>query len=334
MIYGKNNSKPLNGYQKAVNEVAGRLAIANPQLLSNRAPDKPSSKSFSEIVAVLEKHLSPKPLVIAQRFRFHKRNQMEGENINTYVAELKKLSQHCQFGESLNDALRDRLVCGLITETIQKRLLSEADLTLSKAMNIAVAMETAAKDTLELRGKETEVNKLATKPAYQKYNRDTKPHCDRCNSNYHNSPECWSKDEKCRRCGKVGHIQRACRAKMNHPEDRTKKEQGSRVHQFNIDENDKDEEDGRSLVGSLEVHEVKGSNDGIIWITPKVDKEVIKMELDTGSAVTVLPAWKYKELWNDRPLKDTDVILRTYSGERIKPAGKATVQVEYGDQRK
>ncbi|KAK3731884.1 hypothetical protein QZH41_000659 [Actinostola sp. cb2023] len=146
--------------------------------------------------------------------------------------------------------------------------------------------------------------------------------------------QCWSKDEKCRRCGKVGHIQRACRAKMNHPEDRTKKEQGSRVHQFNIDENDKDEEDGRSLVGSLEVHEVKGSNDGIIWITPKVDKEVIKMELDTGSAVTALPAWKYKELWNDRPLKDTDVILRTYSGERIKPAGKATVQVEYGDQRK
>jgi len=39
MIYGKNNSKPLNGYQKAVNEVAGRLAIANPQLLSNRGND-------------------------------------------------------------------------------------------------------------------------------------------------------------------------------------------------------------------------------------------------------------------------------------------------------
>ena len=48
----------------------------------------------------------------------------------------------------MNVALRDRLVCGLHNELIQKRLLSEPDLPLVKASEIALAREAAAKDTL------------------------------------------------------------------------------------------------------------------------------------------------------------------------------------------
>ena len=119
------------------------------------APAKPSSLSFKAIVETLQKHLSPKPLLIAERFRFHRRNQLEGETVGTYVAELKKLSLYCEFGTNLNDALRDRLVCELHNELIQKRLLSEPDLSLAKASEITLAMEAAAKDTLELSLKST-----------------------------------------------------------------------------------------------------------------------------------------------------------------------------------
>jgi len=93
------------------------------------ASAKPSSLSFKTIVETLQKHLSPKPLLIAARFRFHKRNQPESETVSTYIAELKKLTLYCEFGASLNDALKDRLVCGLHNELIQKRLLSEPELT-------------------------------------------------------------------------------------------------------------------------------------------------------------------------------------------------------------
>lgn len=82
------------------------------------APAKPSSKTFSEIVTVLQDHLSPKPLVIAERFRFHKGNQLEGESISSFLAALKKLSGHCEFGTNLGDSLRDRFVCGLSSERI------------------------------------------------------------------------------------------------------------------------------------------------------------------------------------------------------------------------
>ena len=42
------------------------------------SPDKPAKKSFQQIVTTPQQHLSPKPLEIAERFRFNKRNQREG----------------------------------------------------------------------------------------------------------------------------------------------------------------------------------------------------------------------------------------------------------------
>ena len=44
-------------------------------------------------------------------------------------------------------------MCGLSNELIQNRLLSEAELSLGRATEIDLAMETAAKDSLELQGK-------------------------------------------------------------------------------------------------------------------------------------------------------------------------------------
>ena len=114
------------------------------------APEKPATKSFQQIVTTLQEHLNPKPLEIAGRFRFYKRNQHEGESILSCVAELRKLATHCNFGGNLNEALRDRLVCGLRNMQIQKRLLSEAKLKYSKAVEIAVAIESAIRDAPEL----------------------------------------------------------------------------------------------------------------------------------------------------------------------------------------
>ena len=50
------------------------------------APDKPTDREFSELVQMLKDHLNPKPLIIAERFKFHKRDQKEGESIAQYVA--------------------------------------------------------------------------------------------------------------------------------------------------------------------------------------------------------------------------------------------------------
>ena len=44
------------------------------RLLKNlTAPEAQSSKTYASLIQILTSHLAPKPLVIAERFRFHKR---------------------------------------------------------------------------------------------------------------------------------------------------------------------------------------------------------------------------------------------------------------------
>ena len=45
------------------------------------APTNPKEKSFDALVEVLKRHFEPKPLVIAERFTFHHRNQLPNESI-------------------------------------------------------------------------------------------------------------------------------------------------------------------------------------------------------------------------------------------------------------
>ena len=110
---------------------------------------------------MLRKQLGPKPLVIAERFRFHKRDQREGQLVTAYLGDLRRLTEYCEFGSYLNDA-----VCGLWARNITKRLLAEANLTLKKAIEIAIAMEAAAKDTVEFQQQlkpESDVHKFTAK---------------------------------------------------------------------------------------------------------------------------------------------------------------------------
>ena len=88
------------------------------------APDNPKDKSFETITGVLKAHFEPKPLIIAQRFHFHRRDQAPGESVAEYLAELRCLASKCNFGAYLDEALRDRLVCGQWSETIQKHCQS------------------------------------------------------------------------------------------------------------------------------------------------------------------------------------------------------------------
>ena len=67
-----------------------------------------------------------------------------GESITEYLAELHRLTAHCSFGDHLEEKLCNRPVSGLRSESIQKRLLAEAELTLTRAIEIALGMEAAA----------------------------------------------------------------------------------------------------------------------------------------------------------------------------------------------
>ena len=97
----------------------------------------------------MNEHKNPKPNLISERFKFNSRNRAENKTISEYMAELRRLTQYCDYGTVLNDMLRDRLVCGVNHSHIQRKLLSEgSSLTLEKALSIAISVEAAIKQSL------------------------------------------------------------------------------------------------------------------------------------------------------------------------------------------
>ena len=110
------------------------------------SPADPYAKSFDDIVALLADHLQPKPLEVSERYRFNLCVQAPHEGVADFLASLRRLSKHCDFGSSLDKMLRDRFIVGLRSEAMRKRLLGERDLSLETAVNIAKGMEIATKD--------------------------------------------------------------------------------------------------------------------------------------------------------------------------------------------
>ena len=79
--------------------------------------------------------------MIVQQYQFNSCQRASSDTVVEYVATLRKLAEHCDFGDTLNEMLCDRLVCGIANATVQKRLLTEPELTFTNAVTIAQAVE-------------------------------------------------------------------------------------------------------------------------------------------------------------------------------------------------
>ncbi|XP_061878364.1 uncharacterized protein K02A2.6-like [Entelurus aequoreus] len=306
------------------------------------APEKPGTKTYDEVVTLLQAHFSPKPIVIAERYRFHKRDQGEGETITQYVTDLKKLSEHCEFGAYLQDALRDRLVCGLNSESIKKRLLTEKDLTYQRAVELAVSIETVARESQQLSSSQ-KVNAVSLSlPPGRK--------CTRCGRVNHKMEECFYKDQSCHNCGKRGHIARMCREDKGGPKtthffwvkkgQKMKGKFKKRADQVEAETKPSDPETTDSDgVGGLHVVEVEKSvkhdsaASAIIWVRPKVEGQTIEMELDTGAAVSIISEKVYNAKFSQLRLRTTNLLLRSYTGQVMTPLGVIKVDVRLNKQR-
>ena len=103
------------------------------QLIRNLvAPAKPTEKAFDDLVRLVQEHYQPNRSVIVQRFKFNSRSRLPGESVAAFVAELRRLSEHCQYGDTLDNMLRGRLVCGIANKGLQRRLFAEPELTIKK----------------------------------------------------------------------------------------------------------------------------------------------------------------------------------------------------------
>ena len=300
-----------NGITNEEKQVAVFLTVIGShlyKLLRNLvSPSKPAEKTYEQLTTVIKQHLVPKPIVIVERLRFHKRMQKSGESISTYLASLKQLAKTCDFKAFLDEALRDQLVCGLRSEAIQKRLLTVADLDLKKALEISKTMEAATKQTMELQGTtsvdstQCVTNKITT--------RQGKRPCYRCGGR-HSPNDCLFKEQQCNTCKKQGHIAKMCRSGINSTK-HTKKVQY-------VANTTPVVSPGGDDICLLNIHSV--SSDNKIIIHPTLNGKEVPMEVDTGATI------------GQPKLNKCDLILKTYSGKSLKVKGMVTVEVKFNQQ--
>ena len=160
-------------------------------LRSLTAPRAPKEKTLAELTTLLQSHYEPTPIVIAERYRFHRRDQTAEESVADYVAELRRQATHCKFEDTtefLEESLRDRFVCGLRAESTRKRLLTEDKLTFKKAVELAQSLETATKDAQQLKEPEKfgTVHRVVSPPGRKE--------CYRCGRTNHSAGECKFKE--------------------------------------------------------------------------------------------------------------------------------------------
>ena len=148
------------------------------------APKKPEELNFTEIVDTLAQHVNPKrvPLIIAERYKFHKAEGEELEIVQQYLAKLRKLAETCEFALYREEATREGFVCGLRLQLIQPKLLAEATLALHTAVERACATDLTEKEESRFHGDfHLDVKKVE----------GTFLECSRCGKTSHSPEKCF-----------------------------------------------------------------------------------------------------------------------------------------------
>lgn len=292
-------------------------------ILSLISPQKIESITYVQIKSLLDDHYDPKQNEIVQSYKFHMRNQLDGEKVKDYVANLRKLAIDCNFAD-LDRTLRDRLVCGIRIKEIQKRLLQQATLSFDQAVKLALTAEMADAGVLIMSTQEQvtmqgapgpssvvepmEVNKIQAKSVQQGNE------CWRCGKVH--GKFCKFRWSRCYICKKTGHIAVVCSS----TQEKCKPTEESKFNGLY--------EDAPCYYVSNKVAPYN--------VSVKINNQLVDLEVDSGAAYTMIRESTAKEIWNGQIpiLSEPKVRLTTWTNSKVVLLGEALVDVRFKDMSK
>ena len=244
----------------------------------------------------------------------------------TYVAELRALAANCNFKDTLDVMLRDRMVCGINDTATQKRLLAEPKLTFKKALDIACSLETATCNVKELKTPHVpEVTSAAEVLAVEEPQKPITT-CFHCGKPGHYAFKCRvSKVVICHQCGKAGHLRKCCKIGLKRANKGPRTRPSSVQHVVEEDEQTKEPEAPILPVGS-------SNRTPPYMVTVEANGVGLQMEVDTGSSVSLVSQLTFRKLWPERKLSECKYHLRSYAEKPIKMLGCTEVELKYNGQ--
>lgn len=291
-------------------------------------PKKPTDFNYEELKKILHNYIDPKPNTITERYKFRDCKQSANESIMQFVTTLKKMSEHCEFGLGLDEALRDQMIWGIKDINIKKRLLLEDSLSLKKCVELSTAMESACKDVSKLEQciemnyqkwfnkkktmksssfKEADavrsLSSHTTSRTQEKNVQDKNIYCYCCGGKGHKKPLCKYKSYKCNICLKIGHLGKICKAKIRA---KTKSMNNLEECDLNLDN-----------LFNLEVNNMSYVKP--FYVKINVEGQMVNFQIDTGSGVSVISSsdLKYANIGKCDSFEKTDVSLKAYNGTII-----------------
>ena len=306
------------------------------------APDKPGSRSFAELVSLVRDHFHPKPSAIVSHFKFTACVRSQGETVATFVARLRKLTEHCNYGAVLDKMLRDHLVGGINDERLQRRLLAEAELTFKKAVDLAQAYESAAKHAKDLQtplwGGVVHTTSHESPPLHTGPTKG----CYRCGEK-HRPSECRFRDANCNFCSKRGHISKVCRKRLGEasksdqaPQDRAPPPRRGKPQRTPQSAHLLQDDEAPQVVHTdpdvYTLFKVKSAKVAPLIATVEVNGTDLAMGVDTGASLSLISEETYWPADTAPALEPSSISVRTYSGEELRVLDSLTVSVCYKEQ--
>lgn len=249
------------------------LSESTYQLASNLGlPEDLQTKTFDEVVKLLDGHFTPKRCVFAERSHFYSAAQSVGEGHAQWATRIRGLAAHCGF-KNLEDALLDKFVMGMVPGPEREKLFAQdaATLTLAKAVELAVSSRCSRDAAIASSGSSARENVFKIDNA----KRSIREKCAVCGYSNHRSSECRFSNYKCKKCNKKGHLRRMCNS--------VKYMQATQASDCGSDD-DGEFFNIRSIGGSpMSVH-------------VKINSLDLRFKIDSGSAVTAISEWTYKSI--------------------------------------
>ena len=318
------------------------------RLVDLLAPRSPSEVPFDDLVNVLRTYYDPKPSKRVQRFYFYNRVQGAQESIAAYIAELRRLAEHCEFGTQLDEMLCDRLVVGVRDDNLCRKLLTQTDTGLQQAQELAIAHETAVRDAsvvntgrdvstvsaevhlLGSRSSQQVVRRASTSQQQSPPQRATGQSCAGCGG-AHLRVNCRFRSAMCR---KVGHISTVCRSRPAvRPAEvagqQQRAEPPSTTHMVSDSEYSVFASSGNGVHSRRSQVDEMGSCPPVI-VPINVDGKGSQMQVDMGADFSCITLSSFDDLWPQPKgapqLHPFSKNLKAYTGQQVPIIGKINVK--------